>query len=243
MPGPVGHGLTVIFSHSLEKVESVEQLTNNKYRYVELLNLIHVHSQRLPDGGLVPIANPGFDLGIGIERLAGVLQGCDSYRIDTVSPLVQVVKNFLSEQEEEPNDIIARICVDHFRTIYILLAQGLMPSNKGHGYILRKLTRRFLETIWSFLGKPKPIGKLIQCLSQAFETQGCAVDISKHRNVAEDRILEEEAALLNILQRVHQIIRRHPEVSLQRLYDTYGISKVLLALAQQNQHRKKGGES
>jgi len=242
VPGPVGHGLTVIFSRSLEKAESVEQLANDQDRYVELLNLIHVHSQSLPDGELIPIANPGFDLGVGIERLAAVLQGCDSYHIDATLPLVQAVNDFLSDQKGKPDDTVARICTDHFRAIYILLAQGLLPSNKGHGYVLRKLMRRFLETVWSSLGKPTPINELIQRLSHAFESHGCAVGVSEYTNVA-DKITEEETALLNILQQAEQIIRQHPDASPQILHDTYGISKMLMTLVQQNQHNKKGGES
>jgi len=242
VPGPVGHGLTVIFSRSLEKAESVEQLANDQDRYVELLNLIHVHSQSLPDSELVPIANPGFDLGVGIERLAAVLQGCDSYSIDTIFPLVQTVKDFLLEQKKEPNDVVARICTDHFRAIYVLLAQGLLPSNKGHAYVLRKLMRRFLETVWSFLGKPTPTNKLIQRLSRVFESRGCTVGVSEYTNVA-DKMVEEETVLLNILQEAKQIIRQHPDASPQTLHDTYGISKTLMTLLQQNQHNKKGGES
>ena len=242
VPGPVGHGLTTIFSRSSEEAESVEQLTDDQDRYVELLNLIHVHSQSLPDGGLVPIANPGFDLGVGIERLAAVLQGCDSYRVDTIFPLVQTVKGFLSEQREEPKDAIARICADHFRAICVLLAQGLLPSNKGHGYVLRKLMRRFLETVWSSLGKPTPTNKLIQRLSNAFESRGCAVGVSEYTNVA-DKMMEEETALLNVLQQAEQIIRQHPNASPQALHDTYGLSETLRALVQQNRHHQKGGES
>lgn len=242
VPGPVGHGLTVIFSRSSKKVESVEQLAKNQDLYVELLNLIYVHSRRLSDGRLVPIANPGFDLGVGIERLAAILQGCNSYCIDTIFPLVQTVKGFLSEQGKEPSDVVARICADHFRIIYVLLAQKLLPSNKGHGYVLRKLMRRFLETIWLSLGKPTPTNKLIQRLSCVFESHGYAIGVNEYTNVA-DKMMEEETALLNILHKAKQIIRQHPNASPQRLHDTYGISKTLMTLVQQNQHNKKEGES
>ena len=241
VPGPVGHGLTVIFSRSSEKVESIEQLANDQDRYVELLNLIHIHSQSLPDGELVPIANPVFDLGVGIERLAAVLQGCDSYRIDTIFPLAQTVKDFLSEQKVEPDGAIARICADHFRTIYVLLAEGLLPSNKGHGYVLRKLMRRFLETVWSSLGKPTPTDKLFQRLSNVFESRGRAVGVSGYPDVS-GKMMVEESALLSILQRVEQIIRQHPDASPQTLHDTYGISETLRALVQQNRHQQEGGE-
>jgi alanyl-tRNA synthetase len=242
VPGPVGHGLTVIFSRSSEEAQSVEQLADDQDRYVELLNLIYVHSQILSDGRVVPIANPGFDLGVGIERLAAVLQGCDSYHIDTIFPLVQAVNDFLSDQKGKPDDTIARICADHFRAIYVLLAQGLLPSNKGRGYVLRKLIRRFLETVWLSLGKPTPTLDLIQRLSRVFESCGYVVGVSEPANIT-DELMKEEAALLKILKRGEQIIKKHPGLSPHILHDTYGISKTLMTLIQQNQHNKKGGES
>jgi len=242
VPGPVGHGLTVVFTRSPKKVESVEQLVGDQDRYVELLNLIHIHSQSLPDGELVPISNPGFDLGVGVERLAAVLQGCDSYHIDTVLPLVQAAKSFLQEQKKRKvNEAVARVCADHFRAIYTLLAQGLMPSNKGHGYVLRKLMRRFLETVWSLVGNPISTAELTQKLSAAFESSGLATGVGRCDSVS-GRVQREEAALLTILRRVSETIRQHLEDSPQMLYDTYGISKTLLTLAQQNSNREKGGE-
>lgn len=231
VPGPVGHGLTVIFSRSSKRVVSVEQLTENQEQYVELLNLIHVHSQILPDGKLAPIPNSGFDLGVGIERLAAVIQGCNSYQIDTLLPLVKTAKDFLSAQKKDVNGAAARICADHFRAIYVLLAQGLIPSNKGRGYILRKLIRRFLETVWLSVNNPIPVLRLTQKMSAAFEGKGLAVGISRYDSIPE-KIQKEEKALLAILQRADKIIKQHPGVSSQVLHDTYGISKTLLALRQ-----------
>jgi alanyl-tRNA synthetase len=241
VPGPVGHGLTVVFARSSEKVESIEQLARDQDQYIELLNLIHVHSQSLPDNELVPISNPGFDLGVGMERLAAVLQRCDSYRIDTVLPLVQVAKSFLREQKGEADDAAARVCADHFRAIYALLAQGLTPSNKGHGYVLKKLMRRLLETVWLSVGSPISTAELTQKLSAAFEGSGLAAGVGGC-DIVSGKIQEEEAALLAILRRASEIIGQHPEASLQTLYDTYGISRTLRTLAQQNPNREKGGE-
>ncbi len=242
VPGPVGHGLTVIFSRSSEKVESVEQLANDQDRYIELLNLIYIHSQSTSEGELAPIPNPGFDLGVGIERLAAVLQNCDSYRIDNILPLVETVRQFLSAHGEKSDEVAARMCSDHFRAICALSAQGFTPSNKGHGYVFRKLIRRFLETIWSSIGRPESTRELIRCLSEVLEGQGSAVSVSGRIDIT-DKVLDEEKALLNIVQNAQQIIRKHPEASPQMLYDTYGISRTILTLAQQNQHQKKGGET
>lgn len=242
VPGPLGHGLTVIFSRYSEKVKLIEQLTSDQDQFVELLNLIHVHSQSLPDGEIVPIANPGFDLGVGIERLAAVLQRCDAYHIDAVLPLVQTIKDYLSDQKGKADDNVARICTDHFRAIYVLLAEKLTPSNKSHGYVLRKLMRRFIETIWASIGSTAPTRGLVERLSYTLESHGYVTGIDRCTDVA-DTIDEEEVTLLGIFQRAEKIIRQHPDAPPQTLYDTYGISGTLLALIQQKQHYKKGGES
>ena len=241
VPGLVGHGLTVVFSRSPEKVTSVEQLASDQDQYVELLNLIHVHSQSLPDGKLVPISNSGFDLGVGVERLAAVLRGCDSYRIDTILPLVQTAKTFLLERGGKTDDAVARICADHFRAIYTLLAQRIAPSNKGHGYVLRKLIRKFLGTVWLLVERPLSTKELVQNLSASFESNWFVVGVGRCDSVSEE-IRKEEVALLTILQRADEVIRQHPKASPQTLYDTYGISRTLLTLTQQNHNRKKGGE-
>jgi alanyl-tRNA synthetase len=238
VPGPIGHGITVIFAHSSQKVKSIEELAGNPNQYVELLNLIYVHSQTLPDGKLLPVPNPGFDLGIGIERLAAVLQGCDCYHIDTISPLLQIVKDFLLKNGIEPNDTIVRICVDHFRAIYILLSEGVIPSNKKHGYVLRKLIRRFFEFIWSTAGYPISIDELIQSLSSVLKNQGFGIVTNIESDILE-KIKREEVALLNILQRVNQIIQRHHNISPQILYSTYGISEKLRELAERKSISRK----
>jgi alanyl-tRNA synthetase len=238
VPGPMGHGLTVIFARSSQKVKSVEELAMDSNQYVELLNLIYIHSQILPDGRLVPLPNPGFDLGIGIERLAAVLQGCDSYHIDTISPLLQIVKDFLLKNGIEPNDTIVRICVDHFRAIYVLLSEGVIPSNKKHGYVLRKLIRRFFELVWSSAGYPISIDELIQSLFSALKNQELGIAANTGSNILE-KIKREEVALLSLLQRANQIIQRHPNISPKILHDTYGISEKLRELAQKKSNISK----
>lgn len=100
--------------------------------------------------------------------------------------------------------------------------------------------RRFLETIWSSVGGPTSSGKLVRDLAALFERSGLVAGLKKCDSVAK-KILVEEDALLDIFQRINKVLKRHPEASPQTLYDTYGISKVLLALAQQHKHQKKGG--
>lgn len=98
--------------------------------------------------------------------------------------------------------------------------------------------RRFLETVWSAVGGPMSTGKLVRNLSALFESSGLVAGLKKCDSVAE-KILAEEDVLLDIFQRIDQVIGKHPEASPQTLYDTYGISKALLALAWQHKPQKK----
>jgi len=230
-PGPVGHGLSVIFSRSAERAHSVNQIAVRSEEFVELLNLIQVHSQTLPDGRMAIAAHPGFDLGIGIERLATVLQGCNSYQIDTIQPLVQTVLKFLLKKVGRTDEVTARICTDHLRTICLLLNEGLKPSNKRHGYVLRKLIRRLLERIWVFaddIVETKPlIGDFIIALGQyeRFKVSSSLVT---------ENIENEEQALRIVLRRAKTVLRKQPSVSRHILRDTYGLTLPLLNLTTRN---------
>ena len=94
--------------------------------------------------------------------------------------------------------------------------------------------------IWLSIGKLESIRELIQRLSEVLENQGSIASISGRPDVM-DNILSEEKALLKIIRNAQQIIRQHPEMSPQTLYETYGISKVIQTLTQQPQHME-GGE-
>ncbi|MBU2101471.1 hypothetical protein KKH05_02030 [Patescibacteria group bacterium] len=234
-PGPVGHGLTVVLSRSSKQVESIEQLIVEDDQFLELLNLIHVHSESLASGEVVPIANPGFELGIGIERLAAALQGCNSYLIDSIRPLVQTAEESLLAQGGVDNTPIARVCADHFRAICVLSLGGLNPSNKGHGYVLRKLVRRFVGTIWAHIGEITTTKTLVEDLSQTLATHGCLTGIHECADVV-DRIVQEEQALSRVLKRAKQHVLRYPNTSTYVLHDTYGVPEKLAPLL------LKGGE-
>lgn len=231
-PGPVGHGLSVIFSRSSRKVSSIEELAANPEDFVELLNLIHIHSQTLPDKTLTSVPHPGFDLGMGIERIIAVLKGCNSYQIDTINPLVRVVHEFLIKKTRRLDVTTARISADHLRTSCVLLGKGLRPSNKRHGYVLRKLIRRFLELIWistdSITATEVLVEDFVTVMGQC--DQLTAVPIS----IVTESICNEERALKSVLQKARDIIQKQPMTSLRKLRDTYGLPPSLIKFLQQN---------
>lgn len=225
--GPVGKGLTVIYSRSEEKVQSIGQMATDPDRFVELLNLIYVYGQEAQDGKAVPVPNPGFDLGLGIERLAAVLQGCDNYQINTIRPFVEIVVNFFRSQGYNLDETVTRILTDHFRAICVLIDEGLKPSNKKHGYALRKLIRRCLELAWYSAGQIVSTEILIERFCD--QLGQCGVQRTS-RSIIVTIFKEESRALCKVIQKAKRILEKQPDVHPDVLWDTYGLSPKLATI-------------
>jgi alanyl-tRNA synthetase len=114
-------------------------------RYMEFWNLVFPQFDAQPDGTLVPLANPGIDTGMGIERLALILQGRDTiFETDLFAPLVDTVlaKAKLTKANRTIATRDARIIADHVRALAFAVSEGALPGNEGAGYVLRRLLRR-----------------------------------------------------------------------------------------------------
>ena len=115
-------------------------------RYMEFWNFVFTQFDRQEDGSYVPLAHPNIDTGMGLERMACILQGVDSiYNIDTMHEILQEVcklSNTEYHNGEAPTDVSLRIITDHVRTVSFMIGDGILPSNEGRGYILRRLLRR-----------------------------------------------------------------------------------------------------
>jgi alanyl-tRNA synthetase len=115
-------------------------------RYVEIWNLVFMQFDRDASGKLNPLPKPSIDTGMGLERLAAVLQGVISnYETDLFTPLIRFAADRFGI--EDPNDFIAsfRIIADHSRAATFLISDGVLPSNEGRGYVLRKILRRAIR--------------------------------------------------------------------------------------------------
>ena len=113
-------------------------------RWVEVWNHVGMRYERLEDGTLRPLTRPGVDTGLGLERLLGVLQGKGSvYEVDVFEPWMSTVPG-LWRLDETFN----RIVCDHLRSSVVVIGDGVRPSNTGRGYVLRRLVRRVLTTLW-----------------------------------------------------------------------------------------------
>ncbi len=118
-------------------------------RYLELWNLVFMQFDRKASGRMEPLPKPSVDTGMGLERLAAVAQKEDSnYHTDLLMPLIHWVEERCGREYaggDTPNDVSFRVIADHVRAVGFLVADGVLPSNEGRGYVLRRVARRALR--------------------------------------------------------------------------------------------------
>jgi alanyl-tRNA synthetase len=126
-------------------------------RFVEIWNLVFMQFERQEDGTDVPLPKPSIDTGMGLERLAAVMQGVtDNYDTDTFKALIAASEQLTGTKAEGEQKASHRVIADHLRSTSFLLADGVMPSNEGRGYVLRRIMRRAMRHA-HLLGATEPL--------------------------------------------------------------------------------------
>lgn len=225
--GLIGNGLTAVYSR-LEGKASLQAMEHNPNQYIDLLNLIYIYGQETESGGVAPIPHPGFDLGMGLERIASAVQEKDGYHIDSVEPLMEVVYGFAANFGLQIEEGTARLLTNHLRSIFMLADEGVLPSNKKHGYALRKLVRHTLELVWSKTGTVVPIQDL--ALSFAKHLGECGLPLRSPVSLTCDILTKESEALQRAVASAKNLLKRRPNTSAEFLRDTYGLPLALLSI-------------
>jgi alanyl-tRNA synthetase len=116
-------------------------------RYIEIWNLVFMQYDRDASGGLAPLPSPSVDTGMGLERLAAILQGVHSnYEIDLFQHLIKATAALTGTRDLEDKSL--RVIADHIRACAFLIVDGVIPSNEGRGYVLRRIIRRAIRHRW-----------------------------------------------------------------------------------------------
>jgi alanyl-tRNA synthetase len=127
-------------------------------RFVEIWNLVFMQFERSLDGKMTPLPRPSIDTGMGLERTACVMQGkLSNYDTDLLRPIIDRAAELIGVTygEDERNDVALRINADHVRATTFLIHDGVLPSNEGRGYVLRKIMRRAIRNA-RMIGRQEP---------------------------------------------------------------------------------------
>jgi alanyl-tRNA synthetase len=157
VPGPCGPSAEIFYDRGPEHGEDGGPIGGGEERFVEIWNLVFMQNiQDEPYHVIGDLPTKNIDTGLGLERLAMILQGVGSgFEIDTFRPVLEVGERFSGiEYGSDPmHDVSLRILADHGRTMSILIADGVVPSNDGRGYILRRVLRRAVRHAWRLGGE------------------------------------------------------------------------------------------
>jgi alanyl-tRNA synthetase len=136
-------------------------------RFIEIWNLVFMQYEQLPGGERVDLPRPSIDTGMGLERIAAVLQGThDNYKIDLFGAIIAHVADLTGVDADGPRGVSHRVIADHLRASAFLIADGVLPSNEGRGYVLRRIMRRGMRHA-ELLGAREPLmWKLVPTLNR-----------------------------------------------------------------------------
>ncbi|MHA6317107.1 alanine--tRNA ligase [Altererythrobacter sp. CAU 1778] len=200
-------------------------------RFIEIWNLVFMQFDQSADGNRSPLPSPSIDTGMGLERIAAVMQGVhDNYDIDTFRALIAASENLAGVPAEGPSQASHRVIADHLRSTSFLIADGVLPSNEGRGYVLRRIMRRAMRHA-HLLGAHEPlmhrlVPALVAEMGQAYPELGRAqpliVETLEREETQFRRTLDKGLGLLDAETVNLGEGDRLPGETAFKLYDTYG---------------------
>ena len=204
-------------------------------RFIEIWNIVFMQFNRHPDGTMEPLPKPSVDTGMGLERIAAVLQHVDSnYEIDLFKKLIHDAAQVIQTKDLESKSL--RVIADHIRSCAFLISDGVLPSNEGRGYVLRRIIRRAVRHGHMLGAKEIFFYKLVKPLIDVMGS--AAVELAKNQKIVEDALKIEEEQFLKTLERGLFLLDQElvkitdsvlPGDVAFKLYDTFGFPLDLTA--------------
>ncbi|WP_112873684.1 alanine--tRNA ligase [Paracoccus endophyticus] len=200
-------------------------------RFIEIWNLVFMQFEQFEDGSLKPLPNPSIDTGMGLERIGALLQGKhDNYDTDLMRALIEASAHATNSDPDGPGKVHHRVIADHLRSTSFLIADGVMPSNEGRGYVLRRIMRRAMRHA-HMLGAQDPVmHRLVAALVRQMGT--AYPELTRGQAMIEETLRGEETRFKQTLDRGLRLladeVARLPEgadlpgETAFKLYDTYG---------------------
>jgi alanyl-tRNA synthetase len=200
-------------------------------RFIEIWNIVFMQNEQFADGSMVPLEMQSIDTGMGLERIGALLQGKhDNYDTDLMRALIEASAHATSVDPDGPKNVHHRVIADHLRSTSFLIADGVMPSNEGRGYVLRRIMRRAMRHA-HLLGAKDPlmhrlVPALVQQMGQAYPELGRAQAlITETLKLEEERFRTTLDRGLKLLDDELQTLPEGaalPGEAAFKLYDTYG---------------------
>ena len=204
-------------------------------RFIEIWNIVFMQFNRHPDGTMEPLPKPSVDTGMGLERIAAVLQHVNSnYEIDLFKKLIHDAAQIIQTKDLESKSL--RVIADHIRSCAFLISDGVLPSNEGRGYVLRRIIRRAVRHGHMLGAKEIFFYKLVKPLIDVMGS--AAVELAKNQKIVEDALKIEEEQFLKTLERGLFLLDQElvkitdsvlPGDVAFKLYDTFGFPLDLTA--------------
>jgi alanyl-tRNA synthetase len=234
--GPCGPCTEIFFDHGPEVAGGPPGSPDEDGdRYIEIWNLVFMQYNRSADGRMEPLARPCIDTGMGLERIAAVMQNVHSnYEIDLFRNLLAAAAKVLGVSDTDSKSL--RVIADHIRSCAFLIADGVLPANEGRGYVLRRIMRRAIRH-GNKLGAKAPF--FHQLVAPLVEEMGAAYpELAEQQGLVERVLLKEEQQFARTLEHGMQLLEQAigelegeviPGETVFRLYDTYGFPVDLTA--------------
>ncbi len=200
-------------------------------RFIEIWNLVFMQYEQQGDGNRIDLPRPSIDTGMGLERISALLQGTNNvFETDMFKSLVEASAKVTGSSVGGDNLVSQRVIADHLRTMAFLIGEGVLPSNEGRGYVLRRIMRRAMRHA-TLLGADEPVihravPALVQEMGQAYP------ELVRGQDMIGETIRLEEERFLKTLSRGLQILQEKTldlkagdvldGASAFQLYDTYG---------------------
>ncbi len=228
--GPCGPCSEIFYDHG-DHLEGGLPGTKNEDgdRFIEIWNLVFMQYEQISKDKRINLPKPSVDTGMGLERIAALLQGThDNYETDHFKKIINSAAEILKVKPNKENLASFRVIADHLRASSFLIAEGVLPSNEGRGYVLRRIMRRGMRHS-HFLGSKEPIFyNIFKTLKD--EMKGNYSEIERAESLIKETLRMEEEKFLILLDRGIKILNEEiakidkllPGEVAFKLYDTYG---------------------
>ena len=237
--GPCGPCSEIFYDHGSKILGGIPGSKNQDGdRFIEIWNLVFMQYEMLSNGNRSDLPKPSIDTGMGLERMAAVLQGVhNNYEIDLFEQLINTSIDYAGTEDNNENIISHRVIADHLRASAFLIADGVLPSNEGRGYVLRRIMRRAMRHIHKLGIKDPHMFRLVDSLN--IQMGESFTELNRAKLLIENTLKDEEIKFRETLERglglLDQSIQKlsnseHlPGHVAFKLYDTYGFPVDLTA--------------